>query len=349
MLLLPNEHYWQKGRPLVKGARYTAMAGNEQRLQALITNTLDWGGGYIPNIDKVYVHPDPSHHHFWWPLSGMVDLVVNHTRPPFDQLKVRQALSLAMDREAMVQAALQGHSKVADITNLPIYPYSTWIDKSVVKSYSWLMKRDVDRANSLLEEAGLKKGSGGVRTLSDGSAMRYQISVPTGWTDFISDCEVITNNCKDIGVDLTIYTPSVDTWYNNVYPAHFDMCLDDPGGFGATPFEAYRGYLSSQTYEPVGTSAQQNWQRYKNADADTLLNKFAATSSLSEQKSITVDLQRIFAENLPVIPLYYEPEWGAYNTMYFTDFPNLPHPYAPLSEVSSFPTYNIVLNHIKPR
>ena len=348
MLLLRNPNYWIQGRPYIKGQRFTAEAGNEQRLQALITNQLDWGGGYIPNIDSVYVDKDKKHHGFWWPLNGMVDLVVNHTRPPFDQLPFRQALSLAMDREQMLTIALQGHSKVADMSNLPVFSQSNWIDKKVTSQYDWLMKRNVNRANQMLDKAGFTKGSDGIRTMPGGKRLAFQLTVPTGWTDFISDCDVIANNLKDVGIQATIFTPSVDTWYNNVYSGNYDMALGDPGGFGATPFENYRGYLSSQTYVPIGQQANENWQRYKNADADSLLSKWAQTSDVSEQHSLCSQLTKIFAENIPIIPLYYEPEWGAYNTLYFTGFPHPPNPYAPLSDVAPFPVEYIVLSHLKP-
>ena len=349
MAVSRNPSYWQKGKPYIKGIRYSSYAGNQQLTQALITDQLDWGGGYVPNIGKVYVEKNPRDHHFWWPLTGVVNLIVNHTRAPFDQLAVRQAFAMAMDRNQMVQTALQGYTKVANPTGLAEFMYSDWIDSGVAGSGKTWMSRNVSQANQLLDQAGLKRGSDGIRRLSNGKPMSYQITVPTGWTDWISDCEVAVGNFKDIGVDVKTFTPAVDAWYTNVYTGNFDMSVGDPSSSGATPFNPYRGYMSSFTYRPIGQSAADNWHRYKNSDADRLLDQWAQTSDVTRQKQLCKQLEKIFVDELPVIPLYFQPEWGAYNSSRFAGFPNPKNAYAPLSNVAAFPTYYIVLTTVQPK
>jgi peptide/nickel transport system substrate-binding protein len=343
-----NPDYWQPGKPAIKGIRYSAYAGNQQLTQALITNQLDWGGGYVPNIQKIYVDKDPKHHGFWWPLTGVVNLVVNHARPPFDQLAVRKAFSLAMNRQQMIQTALLGYSKVANATGLAEYLYSNWIDPQTAASGASLMKRDVAAANQLLDQAGFRKGGDGVRRTPDGKPMSYVITVPTGWTDWISDCQVVVDNLKDVGVQVSVTTPAVDAWYDKVYGGDYDMCLGDPGVPGATPFHPYRSLMSSFTYRPVGVSARENWHRYRNSQADALLDEWAKTADSATQQGLAHQLEQLFVQNLPVIPLYYQPEWGAFNTTRVTGFPTEHNAYAPLSNVPVYPTYYIVLTTIKP-
>lgn len=343
-----NPTYWQQGKPYIKSLHYSSSSGNQQLTQMLITDQLDWGGGYVPNIDKIYVDKDKKHHHFWWPLTGMVNLVVNHARPPFDQLNVRKAFALAMDRPQMVKSALEGQTQVANATALPEFMYSDWIDKSVANSGAYLMKRDVSQANKMLDDAGFNKGSDGTRRTPDGKPMKYVIQVPTGWTDWISDCEVAVGNFKDIGVQVSITTPAVDSWYSNVYTGQYDMCIGDPTSSGATPFNPYRSLMGSFSYRPVGQSAEDNWHRYKNSQADSLLAEWAQTADVSRQKQLCTQLQKIFVANLPTIPLYYQPEWGAYNTMRVTGFPSPQNAYAPLSNVAAFPTYYIVMTTVQP-
>lgn len=343
-----NPNYWQKGKPYIKGLHYASAAGNQQLTQMLITDRLDWGGGYVPNIQKIYVDKDPVHHHYWWPLTGMVNLVVNHARPPFDQLDVRKAFALAMDRPQMIRVALQGQTQVANATGLPEFMFSDWIDKAVAGSGASLMQRNVEEANRILDKAGFTKGANGIRQTPDGKPMKYVIQVPTGWTDWISDCNVAADNFKDIGVSVSVKTPASDTWDSNVYSGHFDMCIGGPWTSGATPFNTYRSWMSSYSYKPVGENSTDNWHRYKNARVDDLVNQWAATTDVNKQKELCVELEKIFVANLPVIPLYYQPEWGAYNTLRVTGFPDKNNAYAPLSNVASFPTYFIVLTTVKP-
>ena len=64
---------------------------------------------------------------------------------------------------------------------------------------------------------------------------------------------------------------------------------------------------------------------------DDLLEKFVATSDEAEQKDLVNQLQKIYSDNVPAIPLFPGPQWGEFNTARFTGFPNEDDPYALLS------------------
>jgi peptide/nickel transport system substrate-binding protein len=119
---------------------------------------------------------------------------------------------------------------------------------------------------------------------------------------------------------------------------------------GATPLTYYRGQMATTTVKPVGEVAEQNWHRFGLPEADDLLQQFASTSDQAEQKTIAEQLQKLFADNAPAIPLFPGPSWYEYNTTRFTGFPNAENPYA----IGSFfnegtPEQLIVMTTIKPK
>ncbi len=85
--------------------------------------------------------------------------------------------------------------------------------------------------------------------------------------------------------------------------------------------------MSALTAKPVGELGAENWHRYISAEADALLEQFAATSDSRSSRRSSTRLQQIFVENAPAIPLFPGPQWAEFNTMRFTDFPSAENPY----------------------
>ncbi|HTN91671.1 MAG TPA: ABC transporter substrate-binding protein, partial [Sorangium sp.] len=110
-----NPHYWQKGKPAVEGLRFPAYPGNDQANLALINGEVDWAGNFVPDIDKTYVSKDPENNHYWFPLvGGTVTLYPNATKKPFNDIKLRKAISMAIDRAQIAKIAVNGYTVGAD-------------------------------------------------------------------------------------------------------------------------------------------------------------------------------------------------------------------------------------------
>jgi peptide/nickel transport system substrate-binding protein len=130
----------------------------------------------------------------------------------------------------------------------------------------------------------------------------------------------------------------------------FDMSMYF-GNQADTPYVYYRNIMSSDTVLPVGTDTGLgvNMWRYSNKDADAALLKFASTSDPAVQKEAAMELQKIFADNAPVIPMYYAPTFYCYNDKTVTGWPNAENPYAypmPIATTNSDAGQLIVLTTI---
>ncbi len=80
---------------------------------------------------------------------------------------------------------------------------------------------------------------------------------------------------------------------------------------------------------PVGESADENWNRYVDPEADKLMNEFIKTSDPAQQKQIMDQIQTLFVNDVPALPLFPGPDWYEYNTTRFTDWPTKDNPYVP--------------------
>ncbi|WP_437503892.1 ABC transporter substrate-binding protein [Sorangium sp. So ce1099] len=339
-----NPHYWQKGKPAVDGLRFPAYPGNDQANLALINGEVDWAGNFVPDIDKTYVSKDPQNNHYWFPLvGGTVTLYPNATKKPFDDIKLRKAISMAIDRAQIAKIAVNGYTVGADATGLDD-AYARWKNEKAAAA-DWTTY-DVAKANALLDEAGYAKGSDGIRA-KDGKPLKFDINVVTGWSDWVRAVQITTQNLKAVGIEATLKTYDFSAFFEALQKGTFDMSMGwtntEP-----TPFNFYRDLMAPEFVKPVGEMTARNWHRFAAKEAEPLFKQFQVATDPAEQKRIIGELQMIFAEKVPVIPLFKNPSWGEYSTKRFVGWPSKENPYAKLSP-NNPPDYLIVLTEIKPK
>ncbi|MBC7975594.1 MAG: ABC transporter substrate-binding protein, partial [Myxococcales bacterium] len=151
-----NLRYWQ-GPPAVTALRFPAYASNDQANLALISGEVDWAGNFVPAIDRVYVGADPAHHHYWFPrVAGTIVLYANTTRPVLGDARVRKALSLAIDRDALVDIAMYGYTRPSDASGLD-EGFTAWrraaADTDAATANQTWVRHDPIAAGRLLDEA----------------------------------------------------------------------------------------------------------------------------------------------------------------------------------------------------
>lgn len=325
--LTKNPHYWQ---PLnVEGIQLKGYSGNDQISAAVASGQVDWGG-LIAEPDKTFVAKDPKHNHYWWPTPTALFLLANVTRPSLSDVNVRKAISMTLDRQAMIDAAVWGKSTPANGVGLTEDGSKKWIYQAAVAAGADWVAKDVAKANALLDQAGYPKGSGGTRTDKAGAPLSYTIIIPSNFTDWISDAKSIGDAASAIGVQIELKALSLDTWTNQAYSGDFDFTLFSAVST-ATPYELYHNSMGPDTVKPVGTVTAVNYQRFGDPQAGALLEKFTQVTDPSQQSDIMNQLQSRFADIAPMIPLYGAPDWGLFTTNRFTGFPDSSNQYSPLS------------------
>ena len=89
-----------------------------------------------------------------------------------------------------------------------------------------------------------------------------------------------------------------------------------------SPYGYFYANLSKNAYIPPGQDASPtgNWEHFAHAGATKLLNRWKVTLNVSKQKTIATRLERIFLQQLPIVPLFIGPRWSTYSTRYFHCF-----------------------------
>ncbi len=341
-----NNNYWQPDKPYIEKLVFPAFSSNEQVTLALLSGKLDWSGAFIPAIDRIFVEKDPEHHHYWFPNTGYSTFLHTNTKDPIlNDVNVRKAISYAINREQVVKVGMYNYTEPAHVTSLS-GPMKKWHSPDINTKENWTAFNP-DKAKQLLNESGYTLNNKNQRMKKDGSPLEFEIIVVSGWSDWIRSAQVVTQNLNNIGIKAKVRTFDFGAWIGRMQRGDFQMSVGWAEK-GANPYNFFKGMMFSEYVKPVGEVADVNWHRFGLQKADELIKELEKTSEPKKIEKIIHQLQDLFVQHVPGIPLFAEPAWGECNTRYFTGFPDKENPYGPLSN-NEQPSFIFTLLNVKRR
>ncbi|MGW0805040.1 ABC transporter substrate-binding protein [Nonomuraea sp. NPDC002799] len=323
-----NPSYWQPGKPEVPVLRFPAYTANALQT-ALQQGEVDWAGAFVPDIQKIFVRDKPEQNKFFFPPEGVVSLLPNLTDPILGKPEVRQAISLAVDRDKIVQVAERGYTKVAHPSGVAMPGGAAYVPQ---EHQSAAFKVDVAAAKELLK---------GI----DPAKLKFTLLVPSPFTDWVNAAQLIREDLAKVGITVETRGVAFADWVSKVGKGDFDLSIRATPA-GPTPYFQFRSLLYGALVKPVGEAATGNYQRWKDAETDRLIDAYAATEDETEQQRATQGLSKIMVEKLPVLPLFYSPAWSQFRTDKYVGWPSEQDPYAMPSPYTS-PDAAVVLLHLK--
>ena len=341
-----NQNYWQKGKPYVEKLVFPTFPSNEQVTLALNSGKLDWAGAFIPAVERVFVEKNPEHHKYWFPLTGHTTFLYTNTKDPLLKNKeIRKAVSYAIDRDLVVKVGMYNYTEPASVTGVS-GPMSIWQSPKVTSMEDWT-RYSKEKSSDIFDKNGYKRGKNGYRNYPDGSPIELEIIIVSGWSDWIRSAQVVSQNLNKIGVKTKVKTYDFGAWISRMQKGDFQLSIGWTEK-GSTPYNLYKGMMSPDYVKPLGETADVNWHRFSSDEADALLKQYEKTSDENEIKKIIYQLQEIFVNNAPSIPLFAEASWAECNTTHFTNFPSAENPYATLSPNYEHENLFLMLN-VRPR
>jgi peptide/nickel transport system substrate-binding protein len=317
-----NAHYWQKGLPKVSCLEYVQAASNDAALALIQSGQVDWTHNFVPNVAKAYVSKDKQHFHAFYATTAYpVSLVLDTSKYPYSITAFRKALSLAIDRNSVSRLGEYGYAPPTDALGLSgLFPQ--WIKSPAVKAQARAMaKYNPSAAKALLTKAGFTYKSG---KLIDphGNQVNLDIHVISGWSDWVASNQIITRNLRSIGINSSVaLEPDWGAWSPNAFAGKFPTLLWQ-GGSQGSPYGYFYANMSRNAYIAPGQDASStgNWEHYANAKATTLLNRWKVTLAPKKQQGIATQLEKMWLQQLPIVPLFIGPRWSTYSTRYFHCF-----------------------------
>ena len=174
--MTPNPYYYN-GVSKVSTVEYPAFSGNDSADLSLAKGEIDWSGIEIPNIQQTYVAQN-SHNHYFFPPGNVVELYANLQDPLLGQLPVRQAMSMAINRNKISTEGEYGYEKVASPTNLLLPNYNAFLNPKLPKADT-SFAYNPSAAETILQKAGFSKDSNGFYA-KNGQELSFTLQVVSG-------------------------------------------------------------------------------------------------------------------------------------------------------------------------
>ena len=198
-------------------------------------------------------------------------LYLNNAEKPFDDVRVRQALCYAVDKQGIIDLAFDGYGSPIGSSMYPAF--GKYFDESLTNYYT----KDVEKAKSLLTDAGYPNG------------FEMTITVPSNYQPHIDTAQVLVEQLKEIGVTAKIELVEWGTWVSDVYAGR--QFQSTVVGVDASNMTA-RALLERFTSDYA-----KNFINYNNADYDALFQQALTTYDDAGQTAIYKAMEKNLTEN----------------------------------------------------
>ncbi len=281
-VLSANPDWWDDG-PSIDGIEVRVMPDETAILAALRTQAIDFALLNDPLVASL-VASDGSVELNRAPAISYHVLQLNPSRPPMDNLAVRQAISCAIDRQQVLDTASLGEGQVTGPLTIPAYRS----DPDTLFCY----QRDVDRAKRLLAESGV---SGDI-TLN---LIAARGEPPTA----VAEAQVIQAQLGEIGIGVEIEVLELNVYIDRWLKADFDTAAAHNGG-RADPYTMYTRYWTRD-------GNLQKVSNYIDDTLDSLMQRGRTETDPEARQQIFAEFERHLTEMAPWIWLYNGYEYTA--------------------------------------
>lgn len=269
--LKANPNYWG-GAPKLGVVEYRFISEPATALASLKAGDIDWTD-VVPTQQVAQLKDDSSLTLGQTPSSDYWYLALNEAKSPWNDVRVRQAIAYAIDRDAIIQAVSYG---TAEPNQLAIPEQSFWY--TAYDGYS----ADIDKATQLMSEAGFTGGTLDLLATSD-------------YPETVTAAQIIAANLEPLGIQVSIRQPDFSTWLDEQNSGNFDMLM--MGWLGnIDPDDFY--------YAQHHTDGTSNAQKFSDAEVDKLLDAGRVETDKDTRKDLYAQAATIIADKASYIYLY---------------------------------------------
>ena len=269
--LSKNQYYWLENEPYLDTVRFKFIADVNTAFTELQAGTIDVLN-YLTTAQVEALKKGTGDD--FRIVEGNMNLVhamfLNNQAGPLSNVKVRQAICYAVDRDAINSFLFGGKSIIIGSHMTPQLP--TWYEPEAASVYTY----DVKEAKKLLEEAGYPNG------------FDLTITVPSSYSQHVDTAQIIADQLSLVGINATIKQVEWTVWLSDVYKGR---------DYEATVI-GFDGKLNpSDWMAKYGTTASNNLTNYSDPEYDELLEKALKAVDTEEKASYYKQMQMNLARN----------------------------------------------------
>lgn len=242
---------------------------------------------------RVGFRPVPIHDVLWF----------NQANPILQDRRVRQALAHATNREQISEALFLNRQPAAHLFLPPNHPMS----EKDVRQYAY----DPARARTLLTEAGWRPGAGGILVNAQGQRLQLVITTNTGNRDRERIQQILLQQWREVGIELVIENAPARLVFGELLEKRLYKAIL-LASHPLNPLQNVVQFYSSREKAEVGVLGR-NATGWSTPQTDALLDQFVQEPDRNKRKAILSQFQKSWAEEVPVLPLYFWVSVWAYN------------------------------------
>ncbi|MCO4769253.1 MAG: ABC transporter substrate-binding protein [Deltaproteobacteria bacterium] len=284
-LLLGRNPEWFGGRVGVEHVRFRVVPDATVRSLELLRGSADITQNDLPPhvLDHLSASPDLV---VETAESTLVKyLAFNLERPPLDDVRVRRAIAMAIDREAITRHKLRGFATVAHSFLHP----DSWAYAGDIS----VLRHDPVGARALLDEAGLPQPA-------DGSARLHLVFRTSQDETAIAVAKILRRDLAAVGIEMELRSNEWGVFFADIKQGDFDLYT--LSGVGINDPDWYSFVMHSDSQPPSGA----NRELYDDATMDALLEAGRSTSARGVRATLYRQVQHLAARDLPLVPLWYQ-------------------------------------------
>ncbi len=225
-------------------------------------------------------------------------ILINVTHPPLDDVRIRQALNYAVNRDAIMTIILQDKG-VVQYGPLSPAQIGYWQGVEEIGQHF-----DLAKAEELILEAGYEKNADGIYE-KDGITLSFTALVPSGFTDWVKVLEILENEYDKFGMHIDIQTLEVGVLIEKTFAGDFHLSVIGVGSREAD--------ILYDLFHSSNIGGGLNLGMISNPELDALLADSRTATNREERQAFLNEAQRIIVEEAYVIPLYAADYYTAVN------------------------------------
>lgn len=240
------------------------------------------------------------------PSLSVEELLFNMRVSPLSDVKVRQAIALAIDRKAIVEAVLGSYDSNASPAGNNIYPPGL---PQYVNDGAKYAAANPKAASALLKSDGYSRSANGVLE-KDGKPLVLTISVDDSNQNLLYVEELITEELSAVGIVVNSVNYPLNSLVDSVLnKGNFDMAIVGETGSTDATFHVSR-------YQPAHSGGRGNYMGYSSKPAEKLIEQASTELDPATSANTYNKLDKLIWTDLPTLPLYSVPDVLAYDKGY---------------------------------
>lgn len=287
LLYRANPRYW-RGAPKAQRLDIRVIPDPSTNLVMLGAGGLDWN--LIAPVQQANLAGKSGLDFRIVPTAVVAGIAINTAHPPLDDVRVRRALAMSVDRDGISRKITLGRYPVTNV----LQPQFSWAYDSTVREPSY----DPKGADALLDAGGFRRGAGGMRVKNGKPLALVYVQFPESTTG-VRVATMVQAELRERGVDVSLKSISNAQLFlpgpqgGTLARGNFDLAYV-PWTMGADPDDS----------SILGCRRPANYMRFCSAAVESLERRALSSPSRSERKALYGEIGRIVAREVPVIYLF---------------------------------------------